>query len=79
MPMQRYALKEASSALKKFVSQDKVGKQLSNSMQKHFGSHWAVFVDQPENNRIVKRTCDMDKYMMFELNRVDFILCQIMR
>ncbi len=79
LSQQRHAISKATYASNKFKKTNEMGKYVSDSMKKKFGSFWAVFVDLPENTKTVKRTCDTDKVMIFQVNENDFIVCQVMR
>jgi len=79
LSQQRLAIDKATYASHKFKKSSEMVKYVTEAMKKKFGSFWAVFVDQPENTKVVKRTCDTDKFMIFQVNDVDFIVCKIMR
>ncbi|XP_054160171.1 uncharacterized protein LOC128958351 [Oppia nitens] len=79
LAQQRLAIDKATYASHKFTKTKAMGKYIGDAMKKKFGHFWAVFIDQPENTKVVKRTCDTDQVMIFQINNVDFIVCQVMR
>lgn len=79
LDQQRLAIDKATYASHKFTKSKSMSKYVGDAMKKKFGHYWAVFIDQPESTKVVKRTCDTDRAMIFQVNDVDFIVCKVMR